>query len=148
MKTVVYENENALFEFSIDDVKECLNFCVSEYKVDKAAQILDLLKRSEGKRIKIPEEKSYFGFIVLDLLSKNKGTALCKICQKAYRPDQLKLIPIGHGKSPFHTPKLLQQSWICKRIFRRRRRNPAMHGGKGYQCPEGHELIAMITWRT
>jgi hypothetical protein len=23
-----------------------------------------------------------------------------------------------------------------------------LFGGRGYQCPEGHELIALVTWRT
>jgi hypothetical protein len=29
-----------------------------------------------------------------------------------------------------------------------KRRSLSMSGGKGYECPEGHKLISMKTWRT
>lgn len=147
MRTVIYETGNATFEFPFEDERDRLDFYSSEYNVEEAAELLKFITLQQSQEIRIPEETSYFGFIALDLLSQNKGSALCKTCQRSYQPDQLKLIVVGQGKSPLQPVKLSQDEGICKRILRRRR-NPAMHGGKGYECPEGHKLIAMITWMT
>ncbi len=63
-----------------------------------------------------------------------------------YKAGQLKPITVGHGKSPFEVN--MGKKGGVKNIFRTKQKQPAMLGGKGYKCPEDHELISMITWRT
>ena len=93
--------------------------------------------------MRIPEGWSeLFGYFTLDLLSQSKGYAYCKLCQKTYQADQLNSITVGHGKTPF------SKKGGIKNLFSKKRKMPGMFGGTGYECPEGHELIAMVTWRT
>ncbi len=147
MTSILFQTENAIFEFDLTEVKESLNQYISEHNVDEAIQILDLISSSSDDPIKIPQEYDYFGYIALDLISKGKGSVTCKTCKKTYQPDQPKSITIGHGKSPFSI-NLKKKGEIIKRLFGKRQKLPGMFGGKGYKCPQGHELIAMITWRT
>jgi len=91
----------------------------------------------------IPEEEDYFGYISLDLIREEKGSVKCKICNKAYQPHDLKPTILGHGESPFKIN--VEQKKGVKGIFRGKRRQRGMFGGKGYECPENHELIAMVT---
>ena len=147
MKTVLYHTDRAIFKFDQTDVNDCLNFYTSQHKVEEATEILTVLNQSEDTEIHIPEDNPYFGFIVLDLLSQNKGSAFCKSCQKFYRSDQLKSVPIGHGSNPFSV-NIDQKRCIFKRFFRGKQKLPGIRGGKGYQCPQGHELISKITWMT
>jgi hypothetical protein len=86
---------------------------------------------------------------VLILLDNGKGSVTCKTCNETYRPDQLKPITIGHGRSPFeiiNQPK----GGIIKNLFSNKKQfnTRGMFGGRGYECPRGHELIAMVTWQT
>lgn len=83
--------------------------------------------------------------IVLDLIAAGRGTVTCKICNKPYNPDQLQPITIGAGKSPFDIN--IGKKRGIKSLFQKKK-NPALFGGRGYKCPEGHELISVITWRT
>ena len=83
--------------------------------------------------------------IVLDLIASGKGCVTCKICNKLYKPYQLQPITIGSGKSPFDINTGKKRG--IKSLFQKKK-NPALFGGQGYQCPEGHELISAITWRT
>ncbi len=148
MTSVLFQTKNSAFEFDLAEVKKRLNQYISEHNVEEAIQILGLISSSSDDPIKIPEEYDYFGYIALDLISKGKGSVTCKTCNKTYQPDQLKSITVGHGKSPFSINLKQQKGGIIKRLFGKRQKLPGMFGGKGYECPQGHELITMITWRT
>jgi hypothetical protein len=143
MTTVIHETENAVFEFSLSDTTERLKS--SKHNVEDATDLLHFLSFSLDDPIKVPEEKTYFGFTAMDLIREGKGIVICKICQKTYQPDQLKPVVLGAGESPFKV-KLPKRGGI-KAMFRKKMRI-SMFGGKGYKCPEGHALIAMITWIT
>lgn len=87
-------------------------------------------------------------FIVLILLDHNKGTVFCKTCNESYLPDQLKSITIGHGRSPFEINDQ-RKGGIFRNIFNRRKiKRMGTFGGRGYECPKGHEVISVVTWRT
>jgi hypothetical protein len=52
---------------------------------------------------------------------------------------------VGHGETPF-SPDVIGKGWLRK-VFGKKERLP-LFGGRGYQCPEGDELIALVTWKT
>ncbi len=145
MDTVTFETDNAVFHFDLDDVTESLNG--SETRTEEMNGLLNHLLSSSDDPIKIPEKYGCFGYIALDLIRGGKGSVTCKICNKIYQPDQLKSTTVGHGKSPFSV-NLNTKGGIIKRLFGKRQRLPGMFGGRGYRCPQGHELIAIINWRT
>ena len=147
MTTLIYETENGIFEFDLTDAIERLSVYVRQHRINDAVELSNFLASSSGDPVRIPEGRSqFFCYITLDLISQSKGSAYCKICQKTYQANQLNPINIGHGKTPFSV-KLKEKGGI-KNLFTRKRKMPGMFGGKGYACPEGHELISMITWRT
>jgi hypothetical protein len=82
----------------------------------------------------------------LELIDSGTGLVTCKKCNKIYKASQLIPFALGAGKSPFKLN--IDIKFSLRNLFRRRKRNPSMSGGQGYRCPAGHELIAMITWRT
>jgi hypothetical protein len=67
------------------------------------------------------------------------------ICGKSYESGQLKPVAVGHGESP-SSVNIEEKGWL-RRLFGKKERLP-LFGGRGYACQEGHELIAMVTWRT
>ena len=142
MQTVTYETRNATFYLDVAEVLGVLNYYATEYKVNEATKLLRLIESSSSKFIKISSQ--YFGFVVLTLTGKGKGTVFCKICQKTYLSSQLSSVPFGFGKSPFES-NFKQKGGIFKRFFGRKKRICGS-GGQGYLCPQGHELIGMITW--
>jgi hypothetical protein len=144
MSIIVYETETATFSFERDAITQLLNR--SKNTSQESDKLLTFISSSTDDPIKIPEEYDCFSSIALDLVSENKGSVICKLCNKTYHPDQLKLITVGHGKTPFSV-KIKMKGGI-KYLFRKRPRLPGMFGGKGYVCPEGHKLITLITWRT
>jgi hypothetical protein len=146
MAKVYHETENAILYFDLCDVRQYLEYHISEYEVDEATTLINFLSSEVAESIKIPDEYGYFGYIALDLIRGSKGTVYCKICGKTYEPDQLKSTVAGHGKDPFSLN--LKEKGGIKKLFKRKLKLPGMHGGKGYECPEGHELISIITWRT
>ncbi len=165
MNTVIYKTANGIFEFNLPDVKDCLNRFIFEYDIEEASKILNFISSSFGKTITIPEKYDYFGFITLALIDDNKGSVICKICNKTYQANELKFMPVGHGKSPIDNDHLreiqelrlkdlFRKKWILKAInnlkdlFRKKQPQPGMCGGKGFACPQNHELISMITWLT
>ncbi|MBC8185255.1 hypothetical protein H8E88_29530 [candidate division KSB1 bacterium] len=165
MRTVIYKTENGIFEFNLPDVKDCLNRIIFEYDIEEASIILNFISSSSGKTITIPEKYDYFGFITLDLINNAKGSVMCKICKKIYQAGELNPNTIGHGKSPIDEEQLreiqelilkdlFRKKWIkaaidnFKDLFRTKQPQPGMFGGKGFVCPQNHELIAMITWLT
>jgi hypothetical protein len=83
--------------------------------------------------------------IVLELIAAGRGSVTCKTCNKLYKPNQLHPIIIGAGKSPFDINTWKKRG--IKSLFRKKKQ-PALFGGRGYKCPEGHVLISVITWRT
>ena len=143
MSKVIYENEEAIFEFSLSDVKESL-LAYSSKNIKEAKEIQDYLKQiseEDVDQIKIPEHLPYFAYIALDLLNKNKGFVFCKSCQKKYLAESLELIPIGLGHNPFNLPRQIS---ILKKLFSKK--YVSGFGGEAFLCPEGHDLISLITW--
>jgi hypothetical protein len=145
MRTVIFKTENAIFEFDQKDVKQRFNNLANEH-VDEATKLLELISTPGEKTILTAEEHDYFGYVALDLIGAGKGFITCKVCSKIYRANQLKPITVGHGKSPFSVNT--QTKGGIKSLFRKKHKQPSMFGGKGYECPGGHELISMITWKT
>ena len=146
MKTVNFQtDDDALFQFAKKDVEEHLKFLAAERNIDRLTKLLEFISSSKEETIFIPEEHHYFGFVALDLISQGKGSVTCKPCNQTYPSQALNPITIGHGKSPFNLN--FKKPGGLKSLFRMRQKLPGLFGGKGYVCPEGHELISMITWR-
>jgi hypothetical protein len=143
METVIFKTPNAIFEFSQKDVLEHLSPLITEHNGERLTELLELIETSGKEKIVIPERHNYFA---LDLIATRKGSTTCKVCAKIFRANELESFVVGHGRSPFDIN--LKMKGGVKNLFRKKQKMPAMFGGKGYQCPEGHELISMITWRT
>ena len=146
MATVYYETENAILYFYLRDVREYLEYHAPECEVDEGPTLMSFLSSEVEESIKIPDEYGYFSTIAMELIGGSKGSVYCKVCGKTYQPDQLNPTVVGHGKDPFSVN--LKEKGGIKKLFGRKPKLPGMHGGKGYECPEGHELISIITWRT
>ena len=143
MKTVIFKTENAVFEFSKADVMKHLEALIEQHTDESFTELMELIATSGDKTILIPEELNY---IALDLIAVEKGSITCIVCGKSYRADELESVTVGHGKSPFGVnPK---KKGGVKSLFKGKQKLPAMFGGKGYRCPENHELISLITWQT
>ena len=143
MHTVIFETQNAKFYFDAADVISSLKYYAIEHKVSEAAELLLSIESSSSQSIKISSK--YFGYIVLDLLGKGKGSVFCKPCEKNYQASQLHSKPVGFGKSPFLV-NLKDERGFIKRFFGKKKRIMCMRGGEEYLCQQGHELIGMITW--
>jgi hypothetical protein len=141
MKTVMYKNDNAIFDFVLPDVIDRLKY-YADQNVREAAEILDTIASCSSKVIKI--DSNYFGYIVLDLIRAGKGHAYCNACKQMYDSNQLTSRPLGFGKSPFEV-NFKEKGGIIKKLFGKKKHISGM-GGEAYDCPKGHELIAMITW--
>jgi redox-regulated HSP33 family molecular chaperone len=98
MRTMMYKNDNAIFDFVLPDVIDRLKYH-SDQKVKQATEILDAICSCPSKVIKI--ESNYFGHIVLDLIKAGKGHAYCNFCRKMYDSNQLTSRPLGFEKSHF-----------------------------------------------
>ena len=144
--SVIFKTQNAVFKFDQKEVKELLSLKKSEYDLDEVAKLLDLISADHLESIVIPEEPNYFGRIAVDLLDAGHGSALCKSCNKTYLARQLKPIKVGYGGSPFGIK--IKKKGVIKRLFAKKRKPPTMCGGSGYECPLGHNLISVITWKT
>ena len=144
MKEVFFETENAILRFSHDDVVERLPYLESNLDATQTASRRDLLSLSDDS-IRVPAEQSRFAYLALDLIERGKGVVYCKACKRYYEAKELKRVVVGHGESPFSVD-LKWRGWL-RGLFRKKRRLP-LFGGKGYQCPQGHELIRLVTWRT
>ena len=144
MSTVIFQTENAVFKFALKVVKKHLIVPELEYNHDEVFKLLDFICTDSDETILNPDDHDYFGFVVLDLISDGMGETTCRICEKNFDAGQLRKITVGHGRSPFD---LKQNRKGGIRLFGKRK-NPSMFGGKGYECPAGHTLISMITWRT
>jgi hypothetical protein len=142
MTTVIYETDNAIFSFTSTDVTQSIT--QSSNKTEQLNKLLQQLTSSPSDSITIPKRYSDFAYIALDLIEKGKGSVTCKVCNKTYHPDQLKLTVAAHGASPFN----LKEKGGIKKILVKGQRLPGLFGGHGFTCPKGHELISVITWRT
>jgi hypothetical protein len=143
--TVVYETHKAVFRFTVDDVRAHLNRTETEYDEKEVTALKDLLSSAAVDSITIPRDFRLFPFIALNLIRDSRGTVCCSACGKSYESGQLKPVAVGHGETPLSVD-VKGRGWLRK-IFRKKERLP-LFGGKGYACPEGHELIALVTWRT
>ncbi len=146
MSAVIFNTMDAEFEFDQKEVKEQIALKRSAYESDEVAKLLKLISADSNETIVIPEEPVYFDRIALDLIVAGHGSALCKSCNKAYLAGQLKPIKVGYGGSPFDIKR--EKKGVIKRIFAKKRKPPTMCGGSGYECPLGHNLISVITWKT
>jgi hypothetical protein len=143
MKTIRFETPDAVFQFTYEEVVTALK---SHASGDEATELTDFLAVQQGNLIRIPQEKKSFQFAVLDLLASNKGTVFCKACGRKYQASELVSFPVGAGENPLKVKVGYGQS-LLKRVFGRQKWMP-LFGGKGCKCPEGHELIGLVTWRT
>jgi hypothetical protein len=165
MENVSYKTDNAIFEFLKSDVLDRLKEHKTKFNSLEADMIAKYLSCINGHPNNVPEEYYYFSIIALELIDKGLGSVICKKCDQAYKSDELKSIKVGHGRTPFeeneHTEKdrlrfraIFGQKWFriaidnIKNPFRKRNSNPPRFGGKGYACPNDHELITLVTWRT
>lgn len=146
MKTLIFNTPDAEFKFSQKEVKEQVNSKLSAYYADETRELMNQISTGNQKTITIPEEPVFFDIIALDLINAGKGAVLCKPCNKTYPAKDLEPITIGAGECPIVIKKEFQG--LFKRLFSRKRKPPSMFGGKGYECPEGHSLISVITWKT
>jgi len=144
--TVIFKTVNAVFKFDQKEVKELIARKKSEYDLDEVAKLQDLISAERNEAIVIPEEPVYFDYIALDLIGAGNGSVSCKTCNKTYRARQLKSIIVGYGGSPFDIKR--EKKGVIKRLFTKKRKPPTMYGGKGYDCPEGHNLLSVIIWKT
>ena len=147
MSTVIFETEKAAFKFDLHDVSASLQDDSSLRQNKDAVELAMFLEISEGEMITIPKDKQFFKYIALDLVGRRKGSVLCYECKESYPATDLQSHPVGAGKNPLRV-KIRRKGGILKRIFRRRIRWTGMMGGKGFSCPEAHELISIITWIT
>ncbi len=146
MNAVIFKTHNAVFTFNQNDVKELVARKKSEYDLDEVAKLLEAISADNIETIEIPEEPVYFDNIALDLIAAGNGSILCKTCNKTYVASQLKPIKVGFDGSPLEIQR--EKRGVFKRLFEKRRKPPTMSSGKGYECPAGHNLISVITWKT
>ncbi len=146
MKDVIFKTQIGVFKFDQKEVIEIILRNRPKYDLDEVAKLQDLISTEINETIVIPEKPVYFDHIALDLISAGNGSAQCKTCNKTYQAGQLKSIKVGFGGSPFDIKR--EQKGVIKRLFAKKRKPPTMYGGKGYTCPEGHNLISVITWKT
>jgi hypothetical protein len=141
MKIVMFENPNAIFDFDLPDVIDRLKY-YSDQNVREATEILDAISSCPSPTVEVTSD--YFGYMVLNLIKADKGHAYCKVCKETYDPSQLRSRPLGLGKSPFSINLEVKRGTI-KKLFGKKQRITG-RGGEAYDCPNGHELIGMITW--
>jgi hypothetical protein len=143
--TVVYETDKAIFQYTVDEVTDHLSHNEAVYDAKEVTALKDLLSSATADSITIPKDHRLFPHIALDLIKGSKGTAYCRICGKSHESAQLKPVTVGHGENPFSVN--VKGKGCLRKLFGKKERLP-LFGGKGYACPEGHELIAVMTWRT
>ena len=146
MSAVIYKSHNAVFTFNQNEVKELVARKKSKYDLDEVTKLLEAISADNIESIEIPEEPVYFDLIAVDLIAAGNGSVLCKTCNKTYVASQLKPIKVGFDGSPLDIQR--EKEKVIKRLFTKRRKPPTMSGGKGYECPESHNLISVTIWKT
>jgi hypothetical protein len=104
----------------------------------------DLLSQS-FQSIEVSAEQSRFAYLAPDLIGQGKGIEYCKACNSYYEAKELKRVVVGHGESPLSV-NVKGKGWL-RRVFGKKQRL-LLFGGKGLKRPYGHEVIAVVTWRT
>jgi hypothetical protein len=146
MPRILFDTGSALLDFGRKEVMKRVSSFKERYGVETAAHLRELDFSQADETTTIPPEMTNFRVLALELLGDGLGKATCKACNKTYDAKELKRIKVGHGESPFSVP-LERREWI-KRLFGRKTKLPGMLGGKGFACPQNHEVISLITWRT
>jgi len=161
---ITYKTENSIFEFAKSDVFERLNFHKNELN-SLEADMMEKYLSCRGHPNVVPEEYDYFTIIAVELIEKEIGEVTCEVCDKTYQASELKSIKVGSGRTPIdenarrendrlRLRAIFGKEWFrvaidnIKNPFRKKNSNPSMFGGKGYACPNDHELITLVTWRT
>jgi hypothetical protein len=144
MREVYLETENAILRFYYDDVVERLPYYESTLGTTEVTTLRDLLSHPDHS-IRLPTEQYRFAYFALDLIGQGKGVVYCKACKRCYEAKELKRVVVGHGESPFSVN--VKGRGQGSKLFGKKKGLPYF-GGKGYQGPEGHELIGLVTWRT
>jgi hypothetical protein len=147
MAKIRYKTKGGIFEFDHEDVLEKLTHYAKEEHIEEAIELIDIISPPTNDKINIPEDFRFIVYVIFDLLMNEKGSVKCKLCDKTYIPHDLKSTSLGHGKSPFEINIPLKEKEALN-VFHKDQKLPGMFGGKGYTCPDNHELITMITWRT
>jgi hypothetical protein len=147
MARVLFDTGSALLDFDREEVMERISSFRERHGVERAAHLRELVVVSPADETAIiTPEMTSFRVLALELLADGIGRVTCKACGKTYDAKELKRIKVGHGENPFSVG-LERRGWI-KRLFRRKMKLPGMLGGKGFACPQNHEVISLITWRT
>jgi hypothetical protein len=147
MSTVIFETEDAIFQFETKSVMECLEHRKSSYEVHELDTLIEVLSNQPEKATLSSEEHPYIGFIILDLIYAGEGSVVCKNCgPRHYHFNQLRAFTVGPDKATFKAATAKKGGF--KNLFRRKTKPPGMQGGKGYKCPRSHTLIFLITWMT
>ena len=145
MDTITFRTEDAIFQFDRKPVMECLEHRKSSYEIKNLDTLIKALSSQSENTILSSTEHHYFGFIVLDLISAGEGSVVCKNCGKRYRCNQLEDFATGQDEI---TTKVNTAKKVGFKSLFRKKPKPGLSGGKGVKCPEGHELIFMISWIT
>ena len=74
MSKIIYETEEAVFEFDLPSGIRKLEHYASAHNIDEAAELLNFIAESSDESITIPEKYDYFSHIALDLLSQKEGS--------------------------------------------------------------------------
>ncbi len=146
MSAVIYKTQNAIFTFNQNEVKELVDRKKSEYDLDEVTKLLEAISADNIETIEIPNEPVYFNLISVDLIAAGNGSVLCKTCNKTYEARQIKPIKVGFDGSPLDIKR--EKKGVIKRLFTKKRKPPTMSGGKGYECPAGHNLITVTIFKT
>lgn len=144
MAAIRYETECGIFEFDHEDVIEKLAFYSKKKHIEEAIELIGIISPPVNEKITIPEDFRFIVCVIFDLLMEEKGFVKCKVCDIAYTPRDLKLTNFSHGKSPSEI-KLPREQKEALKTFHKNHDLPSMFDGKGYNCPQNHELITMIT---
>jgi hypothetical protein len=72
--TVNFETENAIFQFTVEDVRDHLGRSETEYGVREATVLKDLLSSATGDSITMPKKLRLFPYIALNLIRDSKWT--------------------------------------------------------------------------
>jgi len=145
MPMIIFETDKAEFRFDPQLVIDHLQHLSRNHNRTDLQRCIDEISTDKAPEIKVQSYPSWFFPMAIDLLEQENGKVFCKPCGRAYEPGNLSLFPIGFGKTPFDVTGVPHNSFF-KRLFRRKRHMPGMFGGKGFRCPAGHELIAVMTW--
>lgn len=146
MKTVIFHTESAAFKFNHKRVKDHLIENKNEYSPDVVSRSLKIISTDSDVIVLSLNDHQNFGYVVLDLISTGLGSVTCKLCDQKFLSNELQSTVIGCGKGPFN-PVIKRKRWGIH-ILKKKQELRGMFGGIGYQCPENHDLISMITWRS